>query len=1224
MNKSLFIALLVAGFARAATLTVAAPTGNATTDVANINSKISASSATDTILFSPGAYAQGGTQITLQGNRTYTCAVAGTCSITANSNVTNFAVTGTRTNLSISNLEIVGCGIELSGPGGGSGSGTALTGLTFTHNYVHNCQVISGTLINDNYSVSGLIQNNVFADAGTCYQATDACNVGPFSAIHVFRFPDLVIDSNAFTHVDRGIGQYFYPSDDTGTCFYGGGTRITNNTFTRLHSRAIELQGHCSTDEVISGNYIHKWQDAFFGSWCISMAQNFGHNPYESLRTVMRGNVCDARDSVLDDLTTLHTDSTLCIEISGTGTIMDGNQCLGLTTPEAGRPAYWTGWELGVLSGMFNGTISNQCFGGTFIDPNSGTNPHYFEFGDNGTSSTTNLPAITGTLSLANANSCPNVLGGVPIITTTSFPTGITSTAYSATANASGGGGTYTWAITVGSLPAGLSLAASTGVISGTPSGNGTTSFTIRVTDNNSVSATLATSITITAAAGVTSDQFTGASLNTSTLWTFVNPVGDGSQSVSGGQLHLVSPAGALHDPGFGGVDNSVRATQPISGNFTAIAKFDSIPSQQYQFQGILVDQDGSNWMYLSVGSTGSHVEVDMNTQLAGVNLNIGAATITPGASIWLSLSQLGTAWTAKYSLDGVNYTTLVSFTQAFTTADVGPYAANYNSSTPSSPAYTALVDYFVNASLPDMTITMTHSGSFSQSQVGATYTITATNSGGNTTTAPVTVSTSLPTGIVATAMAGTGWTCVLGTLTCTRSDALAGSASYAAITLTVNVSANATTPLVPSSSVAGGGETNTANNAVTNSTTITAVVTSHSVVVTCSGTSISGTFPAMTITDTSNAVLSSFNCIGSSANYTYTTATLPTSNIRVQMTNGVAGRTAIITNFSVDAVATAPTVATVFSLSHMPTCPTGFLQSTVLGCTGYMEFPVVSTIQLIDTTAPSVPTGLSAVTSVSGTVTLTWSPSVDDRPISGLTYRVTRNGVSNGVTTSVPSFVDAQVAKNIAYTYGVLAIDAANNASALSSTITVTITPQGEDHNGGVTYRNGVVDMSAATATFPFSVFNSEPATGGNGQAFFNSGKGYPEMYNGPALSWAIMPMSPARALWTGANTSLGGAGSSPVTLCSTLACPAGTYQVEYRLWTTATQASSTLILTIGYNDGTAVRAESSASLDNSALNFMRGTMLIESDGVHSLQYYTTLVGTASYSGRIIVTRKQ
>src|SRR5206468_1181701 len=55
------------------------------------------------------------------------------------------------------------------------------------------------------------------------------------------------------------------------------------------------------------------------------------------------------------------------------------------------------------------------------------------------------------------------------------------------------------WSVTVGALPAGLTLNASTGVISGTPTGSGTSSFTVRVTDNLGHSDTLSTSINVAA-----------------------------------------------------------------------------------------------------------------------------------------------------------------------------------------------------------------------------------------------------------------------------------------------------------------------------------------------------------------------------------------------------------------------------------------------------------------------------------------------------------------------------------------------------------------------------------------------------------------------------------------------------------------------------------------------------------------------------------------------------
>ena len=76
-----------------------------------------------------------------------------------------------------------------------------------------------------------------------------------------------------------------------------------------------------------------------------------------------------------------------------------------------------------------------------------------------------------------------------PTITTTVLPNGEKDTAYSQTLQVSGTA-PITWSITSGSLPAGLSLDAVSGVISGTPTGGGTSSFTVKATNPAMQSAT--------------------------------------------------------------------------------------------------------------------------------------------------------------------------------------------------------------------------------------------------------------------------------------------------------------------------------------------------------------------------------------------------------------------------------------------------------------------------------------------------------------------------------------------------------------------------------------------------------------------------------------------------------------------------------------------------------------------------------------------------------------
>lgn len=83
-----------------------------------------------------------------------------------------------------------------------------------------------------------------------------------------------------------------------------------------------------------------------------------------------------------------------------------------------------------------------------------------------------------------------------PAVDTTELPVAYVNALYLQTLQASAGRTPYTWSLSAGALPAGLSLDGQTGAISGTPTGEvGTATFTVRLTDANGVSATRALSI---------------------------------------------------------------------------------------------------------------------------------------------------------------------------------------------------------------------------------------------------------------------------------------------------------------------------------------------------------------------------------------------------------------------------------------------------------------------------------------------------------------------------------------------------------------------------------------------------------------------------------------------------------------------------------------------------------------------------------------------------------
>jgi hypothetical protein len=119
----------------------------------------------------------------------------------------------------------------------------------------------------------------------------------------------------------------------------------------------------------------------------------------------------------------------------------------------------------------------------------------------------TSTTAATFTVRATDVNGCAGTLSytvtpGCPTITIaqSSLPQGTVGSAYSQTLSASGGTAPYgTWTLTAGTLPTGLTLNASTGVISGTPTAAASpaTTITVRVNDANGCQGTRAITLQI-------------------------------------------------------------------------------------------------------------------------------------------------------------------------------------------------------------------------------------------------------------------------------------------------------------------------------------------------------------------------------------------------------------------------------------------------------------------------------------------------------------------------------------------------------------------------------------------------------------------------------------------------------------------------------------------------------------------------------------------------------
>ena len=153
-----------------------------------------------------------------------------------------------------------------------------------------------------------------------------------------------------------------------------------------------------------------------------------------------------------------------------------------------------------------NGMVVTSDGGGYWLVASDGG---VFTFGDAGFVGSLggqSIPSpIVGFAPLGNESASS---GTSPMsITTTSIPSATVSVAYNATLAATGGTLPYSWSVTAGTLPSGLSLSPA-GTISGTPVASATTNVTFEVTDSSTPALSALVSLALSV---VSSPQIAGA-----------------------------------------------------------------------------------------------------------------------------------------------------------------------------------------------------------------------------------------------------------------------------------------------------------------------------------------------------------------------------------------------------------------------------------------------------------------------------------------------------------------------------------------------------------------------------------------------------------------------------------------------------------------------------------------------------------------------------------------
>ena len=368
------------------------------------------------------------------------------------------------------------------------------------------------------------------------------------------------------------------------------------------------------------------------------------------------------------------------------------------------------------------------------------------------------------------------------VVTSLSLPDGFVGSAYSATLSASGGSTPYTWAIVSGSLPAGLTLNSSTGVISGTPSSAGSSSFTVAVVDssNPALFSTQPLTLLVVSPLSVTTTALPGATVSTPYSATLaaaggLTPYG---WAISAGSLPpglaLTASTGAL----------SGTPTTAGTFTFTVLVTDSSSPAQT-----------ASAALSIVVASAGS-LTITTTSLPDGINGTSYSATLAAtGGTLPYAWALTGGSLPTGLSL-GANG--VISGTP---TAD-GIFSFTIDASDSSSPKQTSSRTLSITIAT-SLQITTT---SLPNGVVGNSYAATLTASGGLTPYTWALISGALPSGLTLSASGAiTGTPTATGTspfgvqLTDASTPAQVTSAS---LTITVVNPLRITTNLLPNGTV--------------------------------------------------------------------------------------------------------------------------------------------------------------------------------------------------------------------------------------------------------------------------------------------------------------------------------------------------------------------------------------------------------------------------------------